>query len=338
MGHPTIENNTGFAFEPIHLSNEDGRPVLVTLFRATFELRRRVLVLAEKQEPIPIAGQLYGESADVSSYRYEPETSYVKPGTDIVLIGHAVAMRAQATELDVGIQVGRVQRTARVVGDRVWLQGGGMTSPLPFERMPLVWERSFGGWDRTAGTPEKPEFDPRNPVGTGFRSPNGVFQEGVRLPNIENRSERLTSYGQVVTPVGFGFVSANWQSRAMFAGTYDGAWIRDRMPLLPRDFDKRFYNAAAPGLVSNTYLRGGEPVSLVGLSPMGTLDFSLPIVAPPRCRVALRRRPDATVDTVLDTVVINLDEDRVFLGFRGHLPLRDGPHDVAAIHASPSDK
>lgn len=331
MGHPEIDNKTRFAFEPIHLSNEDGRPLLVTVVRATFELRRRQLVLAEKQEPVPIGGELFGEDASVSSYKYEPETSYMKPGTDVVLIGHAVATRSQTTELDVGIQVGRVSKQARVIGDRVWSRGGAMTNPLPFERMPLVWERAFGGWDRTAGTPEKPEFEPRNPVGTGFRSPNGTFEDGVRLPNIENRAERLTSYGQVVTPVGFGFMSADWAPRAAFAGTYDEAWTKERMPLLPRDFDKRFFNAAAPGLVSPVYLRGGEPVSLVGMSPMGTLDFPLPALRPPRCRVELHRRQDREVETVLDTVVINMDEDRVFLTYRGHLPLRDGPHDVKSV-------
>lgn len=331
MGHPEIDNQTAFAFEPVYLSNEEGRPALVAVTRATFELRRRALVLAEKQEPIPIAGVLSSDDAAVSSWKFEPETSYMKPGTDVVLIGSAVAMRSQTTEMDVGIQVGRVSQKAKVIGDRVWTRGGGMTSPLPFERIPLVWERSFGGWDRTAGTPERPAFEPRNPVGTGFRSTSGTFEDGVRLPNVEHPLDRLSSYGQVVTPVGFGFVSADWAPRAAFAGTYDATWVKERMPLLPKDFDRRFYNAAAPGLVSPLYLKGGEPVALVGLSAMGTLDFSLPVVPPPRIKVALHRREDADVKTVLDTVVIDMNEDRVFLTFRGHLLLRDGPHDVKAI-------
>jgi hypothetical protein len=340
MGHAAIENKTPFAFAENYLSDEEGRPVLVTIIRATYEIRGKRLVLAEKQLPIAIEGELTGAHAelggdraesgpDVSSYRYEPEAAFTKPATDVVLIGHAVAPRGGTTEMDVGFQVGRVSRAARVIGDRVWVRGG-MTKPQPFERLPLVWERAFGGWDHTAPG-ENPAFDQRNPVGTGFRAPNGAFQDGVRLPNIEDPRDRLTTYGQSILPVGFGFTSANWQPRASFAGTYDAAWMKERMPLLPKDFDRRFFNAAAPGLTAKGYLRGDEPVSVVGASPVGQVSFSLPGIERPRCRVELVSRRDVSVATELDTIVVDADEDRVFLTYRGHVPLRFGPHDVRSI-------
>lgn len=231
--------------------------------------------------------------------------------------------------MDVGFQVGNLTRTARVLGDRVWVRGG-MTKPQPFERIPLVWERSFGGWDRTASD-EKSKFEPRNPIGTGYRSTGGTFEDGIRLPNVENPQERLSSYGDVVTPIGFGFTSASWQPRTSFAGTYDAAWTKERMPRLPRDFDRRFFNAAAPGLIAKGYLRGDEPVSMVGVSPLGQVSFSLPGAPRPRCRVALVRKKDVSITTELDTVVVDADDDRVFLTFRGHTALRDSPHDVSAI-------
>jgi hypothetical protein len=221
-----------------------------------------------------------------------------------------------------------------VVGERVWVRGAGgmvMTRPQAFEKIPLVWERAFGGWDRTAGTPERPHFEPRNPVGTGFRSHNGTFEEGVRLPNVEDPANRITSYGQVVPPAGFGFTSPNWAPRAGYAGTYDETWARDRMPLLPDDFDRRFFNAAALGLVAPGYLRGDEQVAVVGASPFGSASFRLPAVPRPVCRVSLVPRVDAHVETQLDTVVVNMDEERVFLTWRGHVELRSGPHDVKAI-------
>lgn len=326
MGHPTVENRTPFAFAATYLTDEDGRLLVVPIIRATYEIRGPKLVVAEKQEPVPLGGELWGKGADTSSYKYEPEVAFVKPGTDLVLIGHACAPRRGVTEMDVGFQVGRVGRTARIIGDRVWTHAG-MTRPQPFERMPLLWERAFGGADLTAGTKEKPAFEARNPVGRGYRSPDGAFQEGIYLPNIEDPSQRLASAGDVVTPVGFGFTSANWQPRAALAGTYDDAWMKDRMPLLPKDFDRRFFNAGAPGLVAKR-LVGNEPVSVVGASPLGDVSFSLPGVVPPTCRIWQVPRPDVVVDTQLDTVVVNLDEDRVYLTFRGSYALRNGPHDV----------
>jgi hypothetical protein len=334
MGHANVDNGTPFTFEAVYLADEEARPLLVTVIRATYEITGRRLSLAEKQAPVPMAGELWGEDPATSSYRYEPEAAFIKLATDVVLIGHAYAPRVSAAEVSVGFQVGPVSRTAQVTGDRVWVRSAGgavATSPRPFEKIPLTWERAFGGWDRTAGTPDRPCFEPRNPVGTGFRARGGSFEEGIRLPNVEDPAQPLRAWGQVVPPVGFGFTCANWQPRAAFAGTYDEAWMKDRMPLLPRDFDRRFFNGAAPGLVAPGYLRGDEQVAVVGASPLGSLSFRLPGVPRPVCRVELALRGDARVETQLDTVVVNTDEDMVYLTWRGHVALRNGPHDVKVI-------
>lgn len=335
MGHPAIDNRSPFAFEAIHLADEDARPLLVTIVRATYEISGRGLQIAEEQAPVPVAGVLHGDSPETSSYRFEPETAFLKLATDVVLLGHAYAPRVGAVEGSVGIQVGPLSKTARIFGDRVWVKGAGspiMTRPQPFEKIPLVYERCFGGWDLTAGTPERPVFDPRNPVGTGFRSAShGAFQEGIRLPNIEDPADKIDRYGELVPVAGFGFTSANWQPRLSLAGTYDEAWMKDRMPLLPRDFDRRFFSAASPGLVAHGYLRGDEPVSVLGASPVGQLSFRLPGAPRPTCLVTLVHRKDTLVETQLDTVVVDTDEDKVYLTWRGHVPLRDGPHDVRSI-------
>jgi hypothetical protein len=54
-------------------------------------------------------------------------------------------------------------------------------------------------------------------------------------------------------------------------------------------------------------------------------------VPPPECRVQLTGRRDVLVETNLDTIIINTDEDLVLLIWRGHLPVRNGPHDVVSI-------
>jgi hypothetical protein len=334
MPHAAIENRTPFAFADLYLADEEGRPVVVTVIRASYEIVGRRLRIAEQQAPVPLGGELNGTGgADRASYRLEPEAAFVKPATDVVLLGHARPPRFGASESSVSLQVGSLTKTVAVIGDRTWVKSAGgiaATRPQPFERIPLIYERAFGGWDRSAGTPERPAFEPRNPVGTGFRAPSGRFEEGIVLPNFEDPDRRLGSYGDVVPPAGFGFVSPNWQPRAALGGTYDAAWSRERMPRLPADFDRRFFNAASPGLVSRGYLRGDEPVAVVGTSPGAGLSFQLPAVARPTVRVGLLRG-DEWPAAELDTLVVDSDEDRVYLTWRAHVVLRDGPHDVLGI-------
>lgn len=334
MGHPNVENQTPFAYESVFLADEEAYPVLVTLVRATYTFTGRGLALAEVQAPVPLAGELYGDSPETSSWRHEPETAFIKPATDVVLIGHAVAPRRGAVEAEVRFQVGPVSKTAHIFGDRQWVRSAGavtMTKPQPIDRIPLVYERAFGGQDGTIGTPERPAFEPRNPVGRGYRAPRGSFEEGIYLPNVEDPANMIQRYGQVTSIVGFGFTAANWQPRAALAGTYDPTWIRDRMPLLPHDFDRRFFNGAAVGLVAPGYLRGDEPVAVSGVSTAGPFTFQLPGTPRPTCLVTLLRRRDVRVETQLDTVVVDTAAQAVYLTWRGHIRLRDGAHDVKSI-------
>ena len=109
------------------------------------------------------------------------------------------------------------------------------------------------------------------------------------------------------------------------------------MPLLPNDFDRRFFNGASPGLVAPGFLLGNEPVTLINVTKSGRLSFKLPGVRPPECRVQLRGRKDVLVQTQLDTVIINSDEMSLFLIWRSHVVLRTGPHDVVGIEIRTED-
>jgi hypothetical protein len=330
MGHPSTENETPLVLEPLYLTDEEVRPLLVLVVKATYAIGRDGLKLAEEQVPVNVAGEYWGEP-ETSCYRYEPECAFFKPATDVVLVGHAHAPSADTRELLVALQVGPVRKGVRVVGERTWFRGMGSisaTRPLPFERMPLRYDRAFGGWDRT--DPARHRFEPRNPVGVGFRASPRHFEEGLRLPNLEELEQPLQRFGQVVPPAGFGFTSPHWQPRAAYAGTYDEAWDKGRKPLLPRDFDRRFLNAASPGLVAPGYLRGGEPITLVNASPLGRLSFELPRVTP-KATVRLSGSEDVHPALNLDTVILDTDEHRLFLLWRALVPLRDGPHDVEGL-------
>lgn len=333
MGHPEIDNRTPFAFAPLFVADEEGRPVIATVVKATLVIDAGGgCRLAEAQEPVDFAGKHHGEPGTSSVLR-EPEVAFTKPGTDCVLQGHATSPRP-VPQLDVGFRVGPLTKVARVSGDRRWepgLLGSRISPPQPFERMPLLWERAFGGWDRSPDQEEHHQCEPRNPVGVGFVARKGKLAAGAALPNLEDPRDPLSSQTGRVTPVGFGFTGHQWQPRAKFGGTFDETWEQERAPRLPPDFDRRFFLAAAPGLSTTTHLTGCEPVVVIGATPEGRWEFSLPGIEPPRCAVALRQGPVQYLQTALDTVIVDADRRQVVLLWRAFTTLRRGPHDVRSV-------
>ena len=334
MSHPEVENKTPFVFEALYLADEEFRPLIVPVVKATFTIGRDGrCVRAEGQIPLNTGGEYWGKDPETSSIKFEPEVAFTKPTTDVVLIGHAHAPRPGTKEMRVALNVGPVSKEAMVYGERIWTKTVGfftMTRPLPFEKIPLIYEKAFGGWNRSHPDPSKHTYEPRNPVGTGFVGAAGVDKE-LRVPNVEDPRAPIRSVTDRPAPAGFGFVAPHWQPRAALAGTYDAAWQKTRSPLLPKDFDRRHLNAASPGLVMPKYLRGDEPISAVGVTPEGTLNFSLPGVPPPAVKVSLVDGRDAEIALNLDTVIIEPDDRRVMLLWRGSFILRTGPHDVASV-------
>src|SRR5919108_183167 len=87
------------------------------------------------------------------------------------------------------------------------------------DRKPLVWERAFGGTDVT---PKGPTAEPRNPVGAGFRAPDGQKPlAGMPLPNLEDPFAPISSWKDRPAPACFAPIAENWQPRLSYAGTYD---------------------------------------------------------------------------------------------------------------------
>jgi len=329
----TIDNATPYVVGEAFLADEEGRLLYVPIVKASFDIvERKGLVRSEQQRPIDAVGKRW-DMGDQASYRNEPEcAAFFKPATDVVLVGHAIATEPGTTEMTVELRLGPLRKRVRVVGDRSWrstADGPSIGAAAPFERIALAYERALGGWDRSDPDPAKHAIEPRNPVGVGFRAPGASFVEGP-LPNIEDPEHPLSQYAPSPSPppAGVGFLSPGWAPRVGYAGSYGQAWLEESMPLLPRDFDRRFFNAASPGLVADGYLAGDEEACIEGVSARGPLAFKLPGIAPPSCRVGRRRLPDSRVELLLDTLVIDSDARQVTMLWRGHLALRESPHEV----------
>ncbi len=334
MPHPAIDNQTPLVLEPVYLEDEDGRPTLTTVVKATFDvLPRGRLVLADQQRPLDAAGTFWGPP-EASSHRFEPEVAPIKVATDVAVVGHAHAPRPGTTSMDVGVRVGPVSKGLRVIGDRMWYRvglGHALTPPRPFERIPVQYERAFGGWDRSSPDPTQHACERRNTVGRGFHATHRDPDTTDLAPNIEDPAALIEGFRDHPAPAGFGFTLPGWLPRASLAGTFDAQWEATRKPRLPADFDRRFYNGAAAGLVAPGLLRGDEPVSVLGMRPEGGVAFSLPGIAPPAVRVSIVRRPDERPALALDTVILDMDQMQLILLWRARMRLPEGPADVRSM-------
>jgi hypothetical protein len=318
-----IKNRTPFAATILPFQDKNGLDAAAVVIKGTFAIRRSgaVPAIADAQLPIALSDDHHGEPGR-SSVRYEADTCPGKPGTDVVLLGHAYGA-ARATSMVVELRAGPIRKAVRVSGDRVVYDSGGgwaISDPAPIERVPLVYERAFGGEDTSSPDPAHHEWEPHNPVGVGFIATSSAKDlEGQRVPNLENPAALLRDPHDRPPPAGFGFIARSWLPRRLYAGTYDEAWQRERCPLLPADFDDRFHHGAPPDQVTSRSFVGGERVSAQGVLPGGgALNLTLPSE---RIHVSARiKGRDVDCAPRLDTVVIDADEDRVILVWRAVVP------------------
>ncbi|WP_431125274.1 DUF2169 family type VI secretion system accessory protein [Variovorax paradoxus] len=325
-----LDNRTPYAAERTWVRDRDGAEIWLVAVKCSFDISPDgETSVAPEQPPVAQAPVFVDEAAPQSSLLYEMDLVRTKRTTDVVLIGHAHAPGgAPVTQLDVGLRVGPIAKRLRVTGDRVWL-GGAPSEPEPFSAMPMVWERAYGGVDPWTRNAPWPQFDVRNPVGTGFVT-EAMHAEGLRLPNIEYPDQCVRTWSDRPEPAGFGPLCNHWQPRAGFAGTYDEAWQRDRLPLLPVDFDDRHYQCAPGDQQAPQFLRGGEPVMLIHLSPHAAQwHFELPRLVfgfETFFSDGARRRHEPPR---LHTVIVEPDAARVSLVWHSALPCHPGVHKLA---------
>ncbi|MCA9711895.1 MAG: DUF2169 domain-containing protein [Myxococcales bacterium] len=318
-----MKNASPFEAQFFGFPDVDGVDTLYVVVKGTFEIGESGLRIAEQQQPVTLADEYWGEPGE-SSLRHASEAHLTKPGTDVIVVGDACAPGERPVEhVDISVLVAGHRQDARVHGNRHWTEGLGGLRPSvakPFVRMPVVYERAFGG--KHVPDPEREVFlaEPRNPVGCGFSGKRSVKELlGQPVPNVEDLRAPVQSPSSRGVPVGFGPVAPSWEPRKGFAGTYDQAWQDTRAPYLPRDFDPRFFHVAPAELVFPRGLRGGESVATLGFHPRGVQRFTLP-----SCEldvaVTLAGKPKPLTPR-LETVVLEPTEERFSLTWRASLPV-----------------
>lgn len=301
-----LKNNTPFAANIATFPNEHGIDSLFVIVKASFIIGEK-WSLADEQALPQKADKYWGEPG-LSSIKTISDFHIGKNSTDIIMQGNACAPNHQEVQqLDVHLSVGKVAKTVRVFGDRIW-QSGVPSNPVPFQSMPLVYERAFGGQYQANETTILAEE--RNLVGCGFAGKRSSSEmEGMPLPNIEDPNQLIQNVNDTPAPAGFAPTCSFWSPRTQWAGTYDDAWQETRAPYLPVDFDKRHLNAAHPDLVYPGFLKGGEAISIKGMHPAGDINLQVPYVNM-GCTVKLHDK-EVPIKLNIETLTIQPNEQQL---------------------------
>ena len=272
-----IENHTPFGSQCAFARDRNGAETWLVAVKASYLINTDgSLSIGEPANPL-LSPEYAGEPGK-SALRYDSDLQLSKPGTDILLHGHAWAPNGKpVSQMGVLLKVGPLEKALLVKGDRIF--GKILSSPVPFSRMPLTYENTFGGMDDSKTYDGVPHTFTGNPLGTGFAVKKKNLK-GKKRPNIEYPNNVKNR------PACFGPLPVSWMPRAGYGGTYDEKWLTEKAPLLPNDFDDRYFHCAPLDQQVPGCLKGGEPVEIYGMSSLGPLKFKLPV-------------PDLTFKTVL---------------------------------------
>ena len=309
-------------FPPLQFESRDEKQndFGVIVLRGTFKIEHgRRLRLVQQQEPLVMADEYFGEPGK-SSLRYESSIAPYKPKTDVLVTADAWAPGGKPTESwTAAVQFGDVRKEILVTGPRRWkkrMTGWSATPIEPATRVPVRYEYAYGG---SYGSEDGPQMCDENYVGTGFADPKST--DDIACPQILPTGHNMNlAFGKPLPVDGLGPVAPAWTPRREKAGTFNVIWEKTRWPDLPEDFTFDFYNTASSGLALPGFATGTEEVTLTNLTQSGTLNFQLPHFE----LATLLRFEDGRVmpgPIHLDTVHIDLLANRVFLTWRGVLPV-----------------
>lgn len=252
----------------------------VFMVKGTFRLQP-----GQTASPAPEADRMSADipEPDPRGLYYSTDFAPIKPRMDLLL----VATCRPSEPIDtcrVTFGVGSWSKSLAVIGDRSW-QDGIPSAPAPFREMKLSYGNAFGG--------------------------------GKALPNIEEPGRLVKSPKDRPEPVGFAPLAPLHVSRARRLGTYDDRWLRERWPWYPADLDWGYFNAAPEDQQLQDPLRGDEFVWFENMhATHRRYESRLPGLRP-RLFLSEKDRPWHEIPLRLDTLWVDLDEEKLVLVWRG---------------------
>lgn len=255
------------------------------------------------------------------------EIAPFKQGGEIYLYGTANPERDNLVAMEVGMGIlftdGREwKKILRVFGRRRWkktMVNYIMDEPGYVETIPLQYQYAFGG-----GNPHDDDDSyAANPIGLGYNSDQRKLQ-CEELPRIEIGPSFMTTPMQKPTPAGFGPVPVFWEPRRSEIGEPVADPFAQGGCPYDRTAQKSLHNVAPHDQRFNKPFVGGEVLHLRALLPAVSHKQTVQIVLPalqPQLYTIINNKAEA-LSPVCDTVVVNTDEQTLFMLYRAGIPWR----------------
>ncbi|WP_047046467.1 DUF2169 family type VI secretion system accessory protein [Vibrio mexicanus] len=263
------------------------------------------------------APQYMGEPG-ISALKYEDDFAFCKKNTDVVVVGRARSYAKKPVDtMECRLLVDEhVDKTIKIVGQRHWVPHAGsitVSTSQKFIERETDYSHALGG-------------EHYNRAGGGVATSLKGYQERP-VPSVFYPDENWQLNTNKVRVAGFGPLPAFFEERTQFLGTYDEDWQENRRPLLPKDFDMRFYQCAPSDQQCKGFLLGGERLMLSGFSHDEVLDFRIPSQA--FSAIAQIDGVDHLSDMPLHTVFIDADEAVITLTYTGSVVCKGKEHLLA---------
>lgn len=319
----------------------------VVAVRGTFtHVQDGELQLAREQEKFQWEDAYDGDPHQAVLLR-QTDLTPEKPGTDVTFLGNTYAPGGKALSSWLcSLKLGPVQKSLRAYGPRFWrpvirdrwagfsarepkhvLEDWELSEAEHVDRVSLSWTNAFGGQIPGTGDVDATipaDVETCNPLGCGIVNLDmGNDVEPVAAPLLTAPDQKQLDWRKRYAPQGFGPISPWWRQRQQHTGTYDDAWLEKRHPLLPEDFDPRFWQCADPDLIAIPWLQGDEEYELENLHP----DLPLAQGKLPGVTLGVRcQREDRDEWHLLNLDGVHFDwraDDRVLITWRARFPLQE---------------
>lgn len=277
---------------------------VTVIVKATFSAKTSPMTPASAPQPYRISDAHY-KNQPMARVIAASDRVPQKPRVDVTVLGHAHANRGQSVaEMTARValmQAGRfaIDKRVRVVGARVAED----SPPVPFIRMPIVYERALGG----IGTAE-------NPIGCGEADADDDDRPNILDPNDPSR------------PIGFGPIGAAWPIRKKRLGVTPARDVESPLMVLPDEFDGSYFQSA-PEDQQIDELSPDAVLILEGFDPeRQSVEVALPCARAMGAIYGLEvSDPDMAthIDFRADTLHVDVDQSIATITFRGHVEILD---------------
>lgn len=270
-----------------------GQLYLTVVAKGTFAIVPNGVMTPAPPEPVVTAEAHHGNNP-LRSVRATSELAPYLRRADVLLTGHACAPEGTTVEA-MWVRLA-IFRGAMLLDKTVLV-----CDEAPFERIPLVYERAYGG----IGCED-------NPLGVGIEAGG------------ERRAPNLVDPGDATRPACFAPISKAWPVRKRLLGGLSRRALEGPVAEIPPAFDWTYFQAA-PADQRIDYLQGGEWVLLQGMHPaMQQVRSAVPQA---RAMARIHGLPTAPEGQPLalaaDTLRIDADAMTCSIVWRGSLTVAD---------------